>query len=411
MAFRAKISRVMIAILLICSAQSFVIDAKVAKGKKRSNAKPNVILLVSPSPYWGGRETHRLNLYKTFLERGYKAIIVVDPASKMERNLQKESLPCITTEFFNDSPKLYRSLKQVCEKMSADLVICDISNLKVAKLLKKKLSIKILCEIIMHSIGEKTLKSLDGVDGVLISSPFVCEQVKRYVEKHNLDVTYVGRRVPFPSQNKFLTFTTQETKESFFKKNFGISTLGVPVLCMIANMYANALHKNHALFFQAASKLIYEKKKPIEIMLAGDGVRRSILEKMAREMGLGQYVHFLGATDKIPELLHFSDIHVLTSSVEAFGAVYIEAGLMHRPSIGATKTGAVDIIQDGKTGFLFKNGDLNDLVNKIEILLDDPIKNHLFGENAFDFVMQNYSTDALFKKYQKLLSELFGKRA
>jgi glycosyltransferase involved in cell wall biosynthesis len=290
-------------------------------------------------------------------------------------------------------------------------LICDISNLKVAKQLKKELSIKILCEIIMHSIGEKTLQSLDGVDGILISSPFVCEQVKKYVKNHDLDVTYVGRRVPFPSQSKFLTFTTQETRESFFKKNFGITPLGVPVFCMIANMYANALHKNHALLFQALSKLIYEKNKPVEVMLAGTGVRRTILEKMVREMGLEQYVHFLGATDKIPALLHFSDIHILTSSVEAFGAVYIEAGLMHRPSIGATRTGAVDIIQDGKTGFLFKNGDLSDLVNKIEILLDDPEKRALLGEQAFEFVMQNYSTDALFKKYQRLLRELFGECA
>jgi glycosyltransferase involved in cell wall biosynthesis len=403
-----KIYCVSAAILIFNCIQVFALDIKTSTNKKRSNFKPNVVLIVGPSPYWGGRETHRFNLYKAFLERGYNATLVTNPSSKMEKKLQKENLPCITIDFLNNNvPKSYQSLKQICEKTSADLFICDVSNVQIAKRLKRDLPIKVLCEVIMHSIGEKTLQSFDGIDGVLISSPFVCEQVKNYVKEHDLDVSYVGRRVPFPSQNKFLTFNTQETQESFFKKNFEISILGVPVLCMIANMYANELHKNHTLLFKAISKLVYEKKKPVEVMLAGDGVRRSILEKMVHDMKLEKYVHFLGAIDKIPDLLHFSDIHVLTSSVEAFGAVYIEAGLMHRPSIGATGTGAVDIILDGETGFLFKNGDLNDLVNKIEVLLDDPQKRMLFGEHAFEFVMQNYSTDALFQKYQKLLQALF----
>ena len=395
-----------IIVFLSCSVQA-IIDAKTGS---KSVSKPNIILLVGPSPYWGGRETHRLNLYKTFLAHGYNAMIVVDPASKgslIEQKLQKEGLAYLTTEAFNDTYKLYCFLKKICQSMPAHLLICDLSNLKVAKRLKGDLGLKVLCEIIMPSISEYSFHLLDGVDGVLISSPFAYEQAKEYVKTRKINIPYIGRRAPFPAQEKFLTFSSQESRESFYKKNFTIDLLGVPVFCMIANMYANTMYKNHALLFQAVAKLVYEKNKPIEVMLAGDGVCRPILEKKVHDMKLERYVHFLGLTDKIPALLHFSDVHILTSSLEAFGAVYIEAGLMHRPSIGATETGAVEIIQDNQTGLLFENGDLNDLMNKIEFLLDHPEKRQLMGEQAFVYVMQNYSTEALFKKYQNMLDTLF----
>jgi len=378
---------------------------------KQTSYKPNILLVVAPSTSWGGIENHRLNLYRTLLKRGYYALIVADPGafngSKMEKELKKEGLSFIGTSLFKKTNRLYAFLRNVCKKQAIDLMICGTSIVPVAKKIKKILPVKILCEITTHGVSTADFKRIKGIDGVLASSPFAYEKIKRYAKPGRLSGVYVGRRIPLIAQDHFVNFTTTETKEEFFKNVFGISVSEAPLICMIGNMYENYLQKNHDLLFQAIFKLIYEKGKKVEVVLAGDGVRRPLLEKKVSDMRLERYVHFLGLTDKIPALLHFSDLHVLTSSMEAFGAVYIEAGFMHKPSIGATQTGAIDIIQDGKTGFLFKNGDVDDLVVKIEILLDNPAQRLLLGKNAYEFVMQHYSTDALLDKYQQAFDVLF----
>lgn len=68
------------------------------------------------------------------------------------------------------------------------------------------------------------------------------------------------------------------------------------------------------------------------------------------------------------------DVFVMPSESETLGLVVLEAMSSGIPVVGVRAGGIPDIIpedQEGKTGFLFAPGDLDDCVAKLELLLRD----------------------------------------
>jgi phosphatidyl-myo-inositol dimannoside synthase len=95
---------------------------------------------------------------------------------------------------------------------------------------------------------------------------------------------------------------------------------------------------------------------------------------------LESYVHLLGHVDEA-ELLRWyarADVFALPSlndgwKFEGFGLVYLEASAAGLPVIGTMDTGAADAIDDGITGLLIPQDDVeNALPRAIMTLLDDP---------------------------------------
>ena len=73
--------------------------------------------------------------------------------------------------------------------------------------------------------------------------------------------------------------------------------------------------------------------------------------------------------DKV-NLLHLSDVLVLPSRFEAFGIVFLEAWACGTPVIGAA-TGAIPSVI-GEGGLTFEHGNVEDLVDKLRIILNSP---------------------------------------
>jgi glycosyltransferase involved in cell wall biosynthesis len=109
----------------------------------------------------------------------------------------------------------------------------------------------------------------------------------------------------------------------------------------------------------------------------------------------------------IPELLYHSDFHVLSSYTEAFPLVLQEASFMKKPIIGATDTGAEAIIQDGKSGYLFKNNDVDDLTQKMMLLINNKEHRILMGNKAFEVIINNFSNESKYRHtiqyYKKIM--------
>jgi sulfoquinovosyltransferase len=79
------------------------------------------------------------------------------------------------------------------------------------------------------------------------------------------------------------------------------------------------------------------------------------------------------------------DVFVMPSESETLGLVVLEAMSSGIPVVGARAGGIPDIIPpelDGKTGFLFNPGDLNDCLSKLEPLLDNQELRETIGKAA-----------------------------
>jgi len=100
------------------------------------------------------------------------------------------------------------------------------------------------------------------------------------------------------------------------------------------------------------------------LVFAGDGPLRSDLEAEARALGIASSVRFLGFVNQsiLPAVYRSSNVLVLPSEYEAFGLVVNEAMLCGCPVIVSDRVGArLDLVLEGKTGFIFPVYDLEAL--------------------------------------------------
>jgi phosphatidylinositol alpha-1,6-mannosyltransferase len=90
------------------------------------------------------------------------------------------------------------------------------------------------------------------------------------------------------------------------------------------------------------------------LTIVGDGPRRSVLERLAVDIGVTERVSFTGRVDDetLRHLYRDNDLFVLPSTGEGFGLVYVEAMAHGLPCIGAAGCGTEDAIDDGVTGRL-----------------------------------------------------------
>lgn len=116
---------------------------------------------------------------------------------------------------------------------------------------------------------------------------------------------------------------------------------------------------------RAAAEL-REHLPDIRVVIVGDGPERKKLSWLAKELGIGERVQFVGFQNDVKRWMLGFDLLVLPSlKRESFGIVLLEAMACSRPVIGARVGGIPEIIEHEKTGLLVEPGDAHDLAQKI----------------------------------------------
>ena len=124
------------------------------------------------------------------------------------------------------------------------------------------------------------------------------------------------------------------------------------------------------------------------------GLTARSLESLARELGLGAAVRFLGRRDDVPALLAASDVVAVPSVVaEAFGLTALEGMAAGRPVVAFASGGLPELVRDGETGILVPTGDAAGLARAIRQLLTEPALRDRLGA-AGRRVAAGFTTEA-----------------
>jgi glycosyltransferase involved in cell wall biosynthesis len=140
----------------------------------------------------------------------------------------------------------------------------------------------------------------------------------------------------------------------------------------------------------------------VVLWIVGDGPERGNLEALARDLGLGQRVRFLGSHRDIVPFLQASDCFLCPSVwKEGAGNANFEAMACGLPDIASRIGGIPEFVEDGRNGFLFAPGDHEELAGRIRRLWQDPGLRHRIGQEARSIAIERYST-------RRLLAEHLG---
>jgi glycosyltransferase involved in cell wall biosynthesis len=122
-----------------------------------------------------------------------------------------------------------------------------------------------------------------------------------------------------------------------------------------------------------ALSLVLGEVPDLKAIIVGDGDDRPRLEALARHLNVQHAVRFAGyvSDQEKVTLLQQMWFKVATSSKEGWGLTVTEANACGTPVIASDVPGLRDAVQDGKTGLLYRYGDVTELAGKIKILLRD----------------------------------------
>jgi glycosyltransferase involved in cell wall biosynthesis len=117
-----------------------------------------------------------------------------------------------------------------------------------------------------------------------------------------------------------------------------------------------AREKNLGVLLEALA-LAVERDPLLQLVLVGDGPARGELRVMARDLGVGDHVQFVGAVKRaeVDRYYAASDLFVFSSMTETQGLVVLEAMSYGLPAVAVQGGGAGEAVQDGHNGRLVRN--------------------------------------------------------
>jgi glycosyltransferase involved in cell wall biosynthesis len=136
-----------------------------------------------------------------------------------------------------------------------------------------------------------------------------------------------------------------------------------------------------------------------KLILVGDGEERPALEALARQLGIGADVSFLGWRRDVGDLLAALDIYALSSLNEGLPLAVLEAMACGLPVV-ATRVGDLpEVVEDGVSGILVDVSDAAALSAALAELASDSARRQGMGNAARRHVIERYSQDAMVDNY------------
>ena len=138
------------------------------------------------------------------------------------------------------------------------------------------------------------------------------------------------------------------------------------------------------------------------LVLVGDGMLGDELAALAKELGVGDRVRFLGDRNDIPALLQGFTLFASSSITEGYSIALMEACATALPVIATRVGGNAEIVREGVNGCLVEAGDADALARGIVMLLGDASYAQAMGDAGRRWVVQHGSLRAMAARYAQV---------
>lgn len=142
------------------------------------------------------------------------------------------------------------------------------------------------------------------------------------------------------------------------------------------------------------------------LWLVGEGVDRNELVTLSEDLNLGDSVYFMGRRANPCDYIYASDLYVSASLKEGLPFNIMEALGCGKTAIASDIKGHRDIIEDGKSGFLYPSGDINEFVR---LVLDVHSGEKAIDPECAKARYREFSFDNVFPKTYGIIKELVEK--
>lgn len=169
------------------------------------------------------------------------------------------------------------------------------------------------------------------------------------------------------------------------------------------------------LVIKALPQIVSEKQDVI-YLVGGTGPDEDRLKGLVAELGLTDYVRFLGRIpdNKMAYYYSLGDVFVMPAGnnppdVEGFGIVFLEANACETAVVGSRTGGIPDAVIHGETGYLIEDKNTDQLIESLLKLLNDEELANQMGKRGRERILKeatwDHVSDSLLTKMKRINNE------
>lgn len=145
----------------------------------------------------------------------------------------------------------------------------------------------------------------------------------------------------------------------------------------------------------------------VSLTFIGEGDSRKYLEGIVARLGLDDKVAFLGNRSQEYVFGHLKDydLFVQPSRFEGFGLTVAEAMAARLPVLVSDIQGPLEVVDYGKCGMVFRNGDVDDCVRVLKSIIDNGYDERMV-DTAYRRVHQIFNVCETARRYVELYDKL-----
>jgi glycosyltransferase involved in cell wall biosynthesis len=162
--------------------------------------------------------------------------------------------------------------------------------------------------------------------------------------------------------------------------------------------------KDYDTLIKAAVKLCSKNKKVVFLLIGEGSLMEPIKQQVPDEL-MGKQIYFLGSRHDIESILQIIDTGLLITPCEGISNSIIEYMAAGKPVIASREGGTKELVIEGETGFLIDQKRSDQIIEKMEWLMENPQQAKEMGQKGQQRIQQHFDiakmTGAYIQLYHK----------
>lgn len=351
----------------------------------------------------------RQNLLTAFTEKGYEVYIIA-PDGEYLQKLSELGYKTKSIEIDNSSKSIFSNIKLLFDLYRLYKLIKP--DVVLHNAIKPNIYGAIICRILRIPV----INNISGLGAMFMShnfSSYIGKQLYKFSQQkvnhiffqNSSDLSlFLSKKIVKIEQCSLIPGSGVDLDR--FRPRITDQNNGTTKFCYVGRLLGD---KGIYEFIEAAQK-IKSTYSNVEFYILGElylkhptSVSREKLEEWI-ESGL---VIFLGKSDHVENELYKFDCIVLPSYREGLSRVLLEASSMGIPAITSNVPGCIDVIEDGRNGFICKVKDSEDLYYQMRKFLSIPKEERIkMGKYGREKVVKKFDERFVIAEYLNVIEQL-----